>query len=490
MKKSLLALLILFVAAGFVSGYVVAERAAVTPAIEPAPVAPQTPFPSSAARGAAVLPELSDIAERAIEASVNISSTQYVRLDPFWQFVYGDAVRPQTSLGSGVVVSPDGYILTNSHVIGNAADEIRVTLADNRELPARVVGIDEWTDLAVIKVDARGLEPLPWADSARLRVAEWVLAVGNPFSLSQTVTLGIVSAVNRADPMSNRGFIQTDAAINPGNSGGPLVNVRGEVVGVNSAIASENGFYQGYGFAIPANLARVVGNQLIADGRVRRSVLGVAIDDADEWDAAYAGFTEVRGVVVNDYSMPNSPAEKAGIEPGDLIVELDGEPVYYVAQLQQLVGFKAPGSTVKVTVVRKGGVRRTATVRLIEAPNEQVAQAATRERERPREDTAGTTTALGISVRQPPSEIASRLGDDLTGVVVMDVEAGSPAQDRLNPARNGISDIITHVNATRVRTVDQFEQAIRATRPGEIVSLRVYNATAEQSRVERVRVPR
>ena len=415
-------------------------------------------------------------------------------------FPRGQPREPQRrrGTGSGFIISADGYIMTNNHVV-EGATKVTVRLLDKRQFEAKVVGRDPQTDIAIIKIDARDLPTATLGNSDHVRIGEWVLAVGNPLgeAFSFTVTAGIVSAKGRLlEGLPNRSsysimdFIQTDAAINPGNSGGPLVNVRGEVVGVNSAIASENGFYQGYGFAIPANLARVVGNQLIAEGRVRRSVLGVAIDDADEEDAAYAGFDEVRGVVVNDYSMPNSPAEKAGIEPGDLIVELDGEPVYYVAQLQQLVGFKAPGSTVKVTVIRKGGVRRTTTVRLIEAPNEQVAQAATRERERPREDTAGTTTALGISVRQPPSEIASRLGDDLTGVVVMDVEAGSPAQDRLNPARNGISDIITHVNGTRVRTVDQFEQAIRAARPGEIVSLRVYNATVEQSRVERVRVPR
>ncbi len=361
MKKSLFALLILvvgaFVAAGFVSGYVIAERAAVPAAVgpaaaEPAAVGGQTPFPSPATRPAGVLPELSDVAERAIEASVNISSTQYVRLDPFWQFVYGDAVRPQTSLGSGVVVSADGYILTNSHVIGNAADEIRVTLADNRELPAKVVGLDEWTDLAVIKVDAGGLEPLPWADSSRLRVAEWVLAVGNPFSLSQTVTLGIVSAVNRADPMSNRGFIQTDAAINPGNSGGALVNVRGELVGINTMIYSETGGYQGIGFAIPANMARRIMDELIRNGEVVRGSIGnITFRPVDAETARRADLEASQGASI-EQMYRSDPAFSAGLLPYDVIVRYNGQTVRDPAHLQDLIAGSDIGSTAKIDAVR------------------------------------------------------------------------------------------------------------------------------------------
>jgi serine protease Do len=401
--------------------------------------------------------------------------------------------------GSGFIISADGYIMTNNHVV-EGATKVTVRLLDKRQFDARVVGRDPLTDVAIIKIDGTDLPTASLGNSDDVRIGEWVLAVGNPLGeeFSFTVTAGIVSAKGRMlqglpnfGPNSIMDFIQTDAAINPGNSGGPLVNIRGEVVGVNSAIASENGFYQGYGFAIPANLARVVGNQLIADGRVRRSVLGIQIDDADEEDAAYAGVDEVRGVVVEDYSMPDSPAQKAGIELGDLIVELDGEPVYYVAQLQQLVGFKTPGTTVRVTVVRRGGERRTVTVRLIESPTEQqVAQASTPDRGEPREDAAGTRTVLGISVRQPPAELANQLGDDHTGPVVMGVEAGSPAEERLVTARNGVYDVITHVNGTRVRTVEQLQRALQAVRPGEIVSLRVYRPAGEQSRIERFRVPR
>jgi S1-C subfamily serine protease len=225
---------------------------------------------NTAARGltAAPLPDLSEVAAQAIQASVNISSTQQVA-DPMMQFIYGSrAVQSQTSLGSGVIVSEDGLILTNSHVVGSRGAQVRVTTNDNREVAAQIKGIDPYTDLAVLKVDARGLAPLPWGDSSKLRVAEWVLAVGNPFQFNQTVTQGIVSAQNRHDPQlaTYNDFIQTDAAINPGNSGGALVNSRGELIGINTMIYSETGGYQGIGFAIPVNLAHRILTELVNNG--------------------------------------------------------------------------------------------------------------------------------------------------------------------------------------------------------------------------------
>jgi S1-C subfamily serine protease len=276
------------------------------------------------------LPVLSDVAERAIRASVNISSTRYVRIDPFFQLFYGaDAVQPQTSLGSGVIVSADGYVLTNSHVIGNAADEIRVTLADNRELAAQVVGVDELTDLAAVKVDANGLEPLPWGDSGRLRVAEWVLAVGNPFAFSQTVTLGIVSTVSRTDPqlMTYSDFIQTDAAINPGNSGGALVNDRGELVGINTMIYSQTGGYQGIGFAIPANVARRIMDALITDGEILRGSIGnLTYRPVDSETARRLGLPQARGArILQMYR--NEPAVAAVLRPDAIIVTVNGRAV-------------------------------------------------------------------------------------------------------------------------------------------------------------------
>jgi serine protease Do len=510
----------LFIAGGFVvalgsptqaadrSGFQIGEppAATITPAQQRADV------PPAAAPLADLEAAFTAVADRVRPAVVFIRSESYSTENPHsgmqippgleeFFFPRGQPRGPQVrrGTGSGFIISSDGYIMTNDHVVSDA-DKVTVRLLDKRQFEARVVGRDPQTDVAVIKIDAKDLPTAPLGNSDNVRIGEWVLAVGNPLgeAFSFTVTAGIVSAKGRMlQGLPNRtsysitDFIQTDAVINPGNSGGPLVNIRGEVIGVNSAIASENGFYQGYGFAIPANLARVVGNQLIADGRVRRSILGVSIADASEEDAQYAGFDEVRGVVVNDYSLPNSPAQQAGIEPGDLIIELDGEPVSYVAQLQQLVGFKAPGSTVRVTLVRRGGIRKTVNVRLIEAPAEQVAQASAPESATPREETAGTAKALGISVRQAPAEVSRRLGNEYIGPLVTSVDVDSPAQGRVFPPQTGSADVITHVNGTRTRTVDEFQQAMSGLRAGDVVSLRLYNTAAGGvTRVVRIRVPR
>src|SRR5918912_3130163 len=250
--------------------------------------------------------------------------------------------------GSGFVVSADGFILTNNHVV-EGAEQVTVRLLDRREFKAKVIGSDANTDVAVLKIDAKGLQPVSLGNSDDARVGEWVLAIGNPLGegLTFTVTSGIISAQGRAlQGLPGRGqgsiqdFIQTDAAINPGNSGGPLVNVRGEVIGINSAIASETGFYSGYGFAIPINLAHTVMDQLIAHGRVQRAALGIAVRDATAEDAAYVGLREIRGVLVNDFSGSDSPARKAGIRPGDVIVAVDGERVDYVSQLQERIAFR------------------------------------------------------------------------------------------------------------------------------------------------------
>jgi serine protease Do len=258
--------------------------------------------------------------------------------------------------GSGFVVSADGYILTNNHVV-EGAEQVTVRLLDRREFTAKVVGTDRNTDVAVLKIDATRLPPMALGNSDDARVGEWVLAIGNPLGegLTFTITSGIVSAKGRALnglPRAGQGsiqdFIQTDAAINPGNSGGPLVSVRGEVIGINSAIASETGFYSGYGFAIPINLARTVMNQLIESGEVHRAALGVSIADVSLADAEYVGLPAIRGVVVKDIPSEDSPARAAGIEAGDIIIAVDGKPVEYVGQLQQVIGIRKPGEVVKV----------------------------------------------------------------------------------------------------------------------------------------------
>jgi serine protease Do len=410
--------------------------------------------------------------------------------------------RLRRGTGTGFLISKEGHIITNNHVV-DGATSLRVRLFDKREFNAEVVGRDPETDVAVIKIDARNLPALSLGNSDSVRVGEWVLAIGNPLgeAFSFTVTAGIVSAKGRllgglpqASQYTIMDFIQTDAVINPGNSGGPLVNIRGQVVGINSAIASENGFYQGYGFAIPVNLARNVANQLVADGRVRRSVLGIGIDNATEEDAAYAGLNEVRGVVVESFSSDDSPAKRAGIEVGDLITELDGQPVEYVAQLQQIVGFKKPGETVQVTVVRRGGQRKVIPVRLAEAPSDRLVA------RRAANDTAEPANApehrskLGVTVEALPAQARAEVGDANVGPWITDIAIESPAYGRFNAAgRGAFGDVITHVDGQRVRTVQEFEAALRGLKPGDVVSLQLYNPQAANgagaSRTERIRVP-
>ncbi|HSG00505.1 MAG TPA: trypsin-like peptidase domain-containing protein [Vicinamibacterales bacterium] len=358
MRKALVIVGGLLLVAGFVGGFVIADRVGAQPRAEERTTTPPRAEPAAmvvpaAAQAAGLLPNLSDVAEQAVRASVNISSTRYVRIDPFFQLFYGaDPVQPQTSGGSGVVVSADGYILTNNHVIGNAADVIRVTLADNREFDAEVVGVDEITDLAVLKISVTGLQPLPWADSSKLRVAEWVLAVGNPFSLSQTVTLGIVSAVNRPDPMSIRGFIQTDAAINPGNSGGALVNVRGELVGINTMIYTETGGYQGIGFAVPSGTARTVMSELIKSGEVVRGSIGnVTFRPVDPETARRADLVAVRGARI-EQMYRSDPAFRAGLLPDDIVMRFNDQDVQDVRHLLQLISEAPIGSTATIDAVR------------------------------------------------------------------------------------------------------------------------------------------
>jgi S1-C subfamily serine protease len=356
-------------AAGFAGGLVVSGRMSLTsPSSALPPIEQSRPaaFPAQPAPNGP-LPDLTAVAERAIQASVNISSTQMVQVDPWFQLFYGaDSVRPQTSLGSGVIVSADGYVLTNSHVVGNRGAQVSVTLANDRELDARVIGSDQLTDLALLKVEATGLTPLPWGDSSKLRAAEWVLAVGNPFAFSQTVTLGIVSSANRHDPQlaTYNDFIQTDAAINPGNSGGALVNARGELVGINSMIYSQTGGYQGIGFAIPINLARQIMTELRNTGEIVRGSIGsLDLQTMNPQLAARARVSANRGVMIRNMYR-NEPAYRAGLLPGDVITSVDGKEITEESQLERLVAAAPIGSTVKISYTR-GTERRTTDVQIV-----------------------------------------------------------------------------------------------------------------------------
>jgi serine protease Do len=371
MKRSLFALA--FVLCGFVAGLVLTGR--LRTADETAAAAPQQPAPAAqAVRAPAIsgaLPDLSSVAARTVSSVMNISSLQVVRApnspmasDPLFRYFFGDRDdvfgyrnRVSQSLGSGVVVSSDGYILTNNHVVGDARAEVSVVMPDKRELRAKIIGVDEATDIALLKIDARGLPVLPWADSSKLKVAEWVLAIGNPFQLNQTVTLGIISALGRS--LEGRlamyeDFIQTDAAINPGNSGGALVNAQGELVGINTAIFSETGGYQGIGFAVPSNLARHVMDDLLKYGEVQRGTMpGVVISSLNAQIAEQLDAPNTRGALVTEMTR-RSDAWDAGLRPGDIIVSFNAQRVDDASQFQRMLSDSKVGTTAHVEVLRQG----------------------------------------------------------------------------------------------------------------------------------------
>jgi serine protease Do len=372
-----LTLATLFVLCGVAAGMVLSDRLhseAETLAGPPASAAARVPAPAASSPVQAPssiggLPDLSSVAARAVPSVMNIASLRVERqpanefADPLFRYFFGDPAemyggrnRVSQSLGSGVVVSSDGYVLTNNHVVGDTSAQVSIVLPDKRELKAKIVGVDPMTDIALLKIDARGLPVLPWGDSSKLKVAEWVLAIGNPFQLNQTVTLGIVSALGRSLEgrlATYEDFIQTDAAINPGNSGGALVNARGELVGINTAIFSETGGYQGIGFAVPSNLAHHVMEDLIHYGEVRRGTIpGISIAALTTQDAAYLGAPNTRGALVAQMSR-RSDAWDAGLRPGDIIVAYNGRDVEDPSQLLRMVADSKIGTTVRVEILRE-----------------------------------------------------------------------------------------------------------------------------------------
>jgi serine protease Do len=375
MSRRFTSVLILF--ACFAAGLLVAGRirdvteagAQSTTPSRPGVTAP-APLPA-----AGTLPDFSRVAERTVPAVVNISATQIVRRqvrDPFFTLFgggddfFGSRRGVENSLGSGVIVSGDGYILTNNHVVTGEARsvsieqlDVTVALSDKREVPAQVVGTDPATDLALIKINARDLPTIPWGDSSKLKVAEWVLAIGNPYQLNQTVTLGIVSALGRTNlgVSSYEDFVQTDAAINPGNSGGALVNGRGELVGINTVIFSQSGGYQGIGFAVSSNLAKRVVNDLQQYQEVRRGSIGpVQIVPLTTRLANELNLPDTKGALVYQLSR-NSSAFKGGMMPIDVVVSFNGTPVEDPGHFSRLVSDARIGSTASIGVIREG--RRT-----------------------------------------------------------------------------------------------------------------------------------
>src|SRR5256884_6573028 len=450
------------------------------------------------------------VAEHVKPAVVFIKSERRERVSnrrvPSFDDFFNAPRRPQVEQGSGsgFIVSQDGYILTNNHVV-QGADRVTVRLLDNREFTAKTIGTDPNTDIAVIKIQTTGLPTVRLGDADSTKIGNWVLAIGNPLgeAFTFTVTAGIVSAKGRllAGLNSSRyaiqDFIQTDAAINPGNSGGPLVNVRGEVIGINAAIASPTGYYDGYGFAIPINLARTVMTQLISTGHVDRAVMGVQIRPITPEDAEDAKLPQIRGVVSEFLTRPDdSPAKRAGIQEGDVITAVDGQEIESVAQLQQRVGFKKPGEIVQVSVVRKGGVRKTIPVRLAAAPSSEPQEVSSNDDRPSSHDSAPMDNTLGISV-EPLSQENVRDSDlrqvmrSGGGLIVSQVSPDGPAYQRLSDASSGYSnpDIILKVNGVATGSRAELRRALAGVKKGDIVTLTVLYSTADgwQQRIVRLR---
>ncbi len=408
---------------------------------------------------------VADIAERSLASVVNISTTKKARQsdspffsDPFFRdffrhFGPGEPTpRQERSLGSGVIVGADGTVLTNNHVIADA-ETIRVTLHDKREVAARVIGTDPKSDVAVLRLkDTKNLKPITLGNSDTLRLGDVVLAVGNPFGVGQTVTMGIVSAKGRANMgiVDYEDFIQTDAAINPGNSGGALVNMRGELVGINTAILSRTGGYQGIGFAIPSNMVRPIMQSLVKHGKVVRGWLGVVIQEVDSELAQAMKLPTRSGVLISDVS-PGGPAERAGLKRGDLVVKLNGQSVDSTGNLRNLVAAAGVGSKVRVDFYRDGKLE-TRTIALTEMPSKVAA---------PTPGGGGGPEGLGVAPLDPSSRARFNIPARVNfGVVVTRIQPGSGA------ARAGLQagDVILEVNRVTIDSVSRFQQSYSAAR--------------------------
>ncbi|UCF04710.1 MAG: DegQ family serine endoprotease [bacterium] len=423
-----------------------------------------------------------DMVERAVPAVVNIQSKKVVRTregmmhpffsDPFFRRFFGDEFfrrnnvpreRVERNLGSGVIVTNDGYILTNNHLV-DKAEEVSVVLPDDREYDAEIVGSDPRTDVAVLKIEAEKLPALNLGSSAELRLGETVLAIGYPFGIGQTVTMGIVSALGRANlqMVDYEDFIQTDAAINPGNSGGALINARGELVGINTAILSRSGGNQGIGFAIPIDLAYSVMRSIIMHGKVIRGWLGVSIQDVTQQMAELFELEEAKGTIIAEV-VDDSPAMKGGMERGDVVIAYEGNEVEDMNAFRKMVAETEPGTKVEIIVLRDGKAKKL-NVRVGEHPD-------TAERAEEEEGEEVPSIFAGVDLDDLTDYYRSRLDipDDVSGVIVTEVEANSSAIE--SGLREG--DVITEVNRKKVDNLQDFFRLIERVR-GDKVLLLVY----------------
>jgi serine protease Do len=480
-----------------------AEAQSLAPAVARASVGTPADFATVAAR---VTPAVvSIIAEHDGHATVSRRRGTEPAVPPevqrFFQFDGPQGTMPfgmphpqqqdRTASGSGFIVSPDGYILTNDHVV-DGADRLTVGLPDRREFKARIVGRDAQTDVAVLKIDGTNLPTVPLGDDNLARVGDWVLAIGNPMQLDFTVTAGIISAKGRANELRDlntdkyaiQDFIQTDAAINPGNSGGPLVNTSGQVVGINSAIASPTGVYAGYGFAIPVTLAKTVMDDLIAHGHVRRAILGALIADVTQEDASAAKLDHIGGVKVEDFSpADDSPAKRAGMEPGDILVSADGKPVDRVSALQRIIRMHQPGDEMTFDDVRYG-THRTMHVKLAEAPGGgAVAEAATDGDGNSPSDADGSVVSKSLGITFAPlaqsTTAGARARPAVQGVVVSAVRRGGPAEGQL-VAGDIITGVIHPEPKVATHTVDDLQRVLGKLKSGDYVGLQISRQTDAQ----------
>jgi serine protease Do len=389
--------------------------------------------------------------------------------------------RPSRGVGSGFIVDPKGYILTNEHVV-EGASRIIVRLQSGEEFRGRVVGVDEETDVAVVKVDApRDLPTVKLGDSNSAQVGDWVLAIGSPFGLDQTVTAGIISTKERSDPYhftSFQQFLQTDAAINRGNSGGPLVNMRGEVIGINSQIATSTGDYNGIGFALPANEADFVYRQITSAGKVRRGYLGITLDSVKSEYARVYGLPEAKGAIVTNVQDAQGPAGKAGMQANDIITEFNGQPVANAQDLINKVAGTPVGQNVNITLLRdvNGKLeKRTVGVTLGERPNSVSVRAAETEAPSPKvkEAALGNSLRLGLTLSELTPQIATeRSMTGVRGLLVKEVDPNGIAADaRPFPVSEG--EVITRINRAAVTTLADFQRVVSALKPGDAIVLNV-----------------
>src|SRR5687767_4107062 len=444
---------------------------------------------TASAQAVRELPDFTRLVDDQGNAVVNISTTQAVRrsgaapqvpgiedeevLEFFRRFIPrqqpgqpGPSQRPESrSLGSGFIISADGYILTNAHVV-EGADEINVRFTDKREFKAKVIGADRRTDIAVIKVDATGLPAVRFGDPTKLKVGEWVVAIGSPFGFENTVTAGIVSAKGRSLPQENFvPFIQTDVAINPGNSGGPLFNMRGEVVGINSQIYSRTGGFMGLSFAIPIDVALDIQKQLRDKGRVARGRIGVVIQEVTRDLATSFGLDRPRGALVNSVEK-GSPADKAGVEATDIITSFDGKPVESSSDLPRIVGSTRPGSQSSLEVFRKGKTQRLG-ITVAELQEDRIAASSAPDRAKPQ--AAAPANRLGIVVGELSAEQKQGLGVS-HGVVVTDVRPDSKADVRKGDV---LMTMVHKGQHTDIKSVEQFNKLLAGLDKNAVITLQL-----------------